>query len=793
MRKVDVFFDEIQVLIEQTKCEILREELSAFFQKHIHDFSMHIGGRHVAFYFLTINLKNVSILEINWESCVRLHNLVIYEELMRKQKVLPSSLKRVITQYYNVYKTKGISNGLFSYQLLINDFYREVYKHLKHKFRNIQNIELYEMNLVSNYFQHDKKRFIDYKGEDLFSALINYPLDCDYTKLIKIPVKNGSRNYWVNTDSTFIRTWVEDYLFNYAIKYLEPVLFRLVGYFFTDSVNKYKYQVNSYQTVDNVFLKHQIEYFQKIPGAIIQRISPSKPNAFFNQLVILYRSLLDTIHVEQGEIGLSGEYVSLVQYEEATTAIKGGYTPIYFNPYESVPRLEKIVFLANEYTRKGANSKNFDLTFLDLSNFPEQIREDILEYIWYGAGTFYQKQKHNHIVKDFYNYLKRNSGKAGQNFEVKNAINHKTLFKYRQKLEFKYTNTATLKGALKTIRSVLKYYGDKYGVSNSMLKVLNLNKLEKINGGTPITDNDLKVIYNEFKKGSDKNKLSLLVFEIFILTNLRIGEILNLERNCIEYKDPAGKANIRYLSKTSNGEYTNQLVSEKVTYLLEEAIRLTDLTATCNSSLSKYIFIEPTQRKINHKLKIVNFTYVFKNVLAKIEDKLANKSYTVNNLRHTYINNVYEQGTKLDYSLPKLAAITNNGYKTAKMYYRKYNEIELYVEALSGVTLTNVDINGEIRNESKTESKNNVKSNLGQCKENSCVFEAMECLICPHFVTFTNRIPKFESKIMELNNTIKSTSNPIIIDEAVSQKKLLSQYLKNMIVLEENEDGASET
>src|SRR5699024_9963724 len=147
-------------------------------------------------------------------------------------------------------------------------------------------------------------------------------------------------------------------------------------------------------------------------------------------------------------------------------------------------------------------------------------------------------------------------------------------------------------------------------------------------------------------------------------------------------------------------------------------------------------FIEPVQRKVNNKLKIVNFAYVFKKVLKKVEDKLENKNYTVNNLRHTYINNVYKEGAKLNYSLPKLAAITNNGYKTAKMYYRKYNEIELYVEALSGVTLTDVDVNGEIMKGSNTEHKNSVKNDLGKCKESSCVFEAMECLICPHFVTF---------------------------------------------------------
>lgn len=785
MRTVDVFFNEIQELIAQTKCEILREELVLFFERHKKGFGRQIGGKHIAFYFLIINLKDVSIKEINWKTCVRLHNLVMYEELTMDKGTLPKSLKTTIIKIYE----KGLSTGLFSYQIYINDLFRELYKNLKHRYIDILNIEHFEKYLVSHYFLHDKKRFIDYKNEEFFLALINYPWEGDYTKLISIPEKKGNRNYWLNTDSMFIRTWVETYLNDYAMKYLEPVTFRLVGYFFVDSVNTYKYLVNDYGKVDNDFLNHQIEYFKKIPDEIIQRISPSKPNIFVNQLIIMYRSLIDTADAEQEKIGLTEEYVSLLKYEEATTAFKGDYKPIYFNPYESVQsvKFEKIVFLANEYTRRGANSRNFDLTFLNLSNFPMQIRDDILEFIWCGPGTFYSRQKFNYLVKDFYNFIGKSYCKTGQRgFEVKNTIDHKTLFKYRQKLEFKYPNTATLKNALKAIRNILKYHGEKYGVTSSMLKVLNLNNLEKTNGGNPITDKDLKIIYDEFKKNSDKNKLCLMVFEIFILTNLRIGEILNLERDCIEYKDPVGKANIRYLSKTSNGEYTSQLMSEKVTYLLEEAIRLTTLTANYDSPLSKYIFIEPLQRKVNNKLKIIDFAYIFKNVIEKIEDQLENKNYSVNNLRHTYINNVYREGTKLNYSLPKLAAITNNGYKTAKMYYRKYNEIELYVEALSGVTLTDVDINGEIKKEGNNEYNNSVKSNLGQCKENSCVFEAMECLICPHFVTFTNRIPKFERKIEELNDTIKSTSNPIIIDEATSQKKLLSQYLKNMIALEGN-------
>jgi len=281
LRKIDVFFDEIQVLIGQTECEVLRKELVLFFEKHKNGFSRVVDGKHIAFCFLIINLKNVNIKEINWGICVGLHNLVMYEKLMINKKVLPSSLKTKVIKYYRDYKEKGLSNGLFSYQMYINDLYHELYKHLKHEYVNILNIKYFEKYLAFNYYQYDK-RFFDYKNEELFSALINFPQDEDYTKLTKIPMKNGSRNYWLNTKSVFIRTWVENYLSMYALKYLEPVLFRLVGYFFVDSVNNYKWQVESYQKVDNDFFNHQIEYFKEISGEIIQRTSPGKPNAFIN-------------------------------------------------------------------------------------------------------------------------------------------------------------------------------------------------------------------------------------------------------------------------------------------------------------------------------------------------------------------------------------------------------------------------------------------------------------------------------------------------------------------------------
>ncbi|WP_430786375.1 tyrosine-type recombinase/integrase [Virgibacillus flavescens] len=794
MKKTDNFYIELQMVIKETKCVIIQEELLLFLNKHKSGLGEQINGRHIAFFFLVFNLRSVDIKEIDWEICTKLHNKEMYEELVINKENLPSSIKNKVKNFNKVYTERKGINGLYVYQKYINDFYRDLYNHLKHEYINIFNIKKYEQYLVSNY-RIDCGSLKGFKDKGIADALSNFPLNKNYTSLTQVFSKDytsltqafpneGKRNYWLNTDSKFIRNIIENYLHEYAINYLHPKEYRVVGYYFIESVNNYHCGINSFLDIDDEFLEYQFEYFQNIPKDIISLISPSKPSLFINQLVSIYRLLFKDIEDPvEDNFGLSKEYINVLKTKKGYKVFRDNYKPMYFNPFEPLPNYDKIAVLANEYTSINARVKNFDIAFLDFSNLSKSVRNDILEFIWYGKGSFNERIKFNYLHKNFYKFLQKNSTTE------KLFIEHNLLYKYRKKMEMSYSNSATLKSTLKSLRSILKYHQKKYGVTSSMMKVLNLNNLERTNGGNPISDNDLKVIYDGFKKYSSINELQLMIFELFTLTNLRIGEILNLERDCIESKDSTGKANIRYLSKSSNGEYISQLMSEKITYIIEKSIKLTSPHVYNNSHLSNYIFIEPVQRNMDKKLKIINFTHYFNKVLKEVKDRLENENYTVNNLRHTYIHNVYKEGTKLNYSLPKLAEITNNGYKTAKMYYRKYNDIEMYVEALSGITLSEVDINGEILKVQKIDLNNSVKNNLGQCKENTCVFDANECLICPHFVTFTNRIPKFEKKIEELKELIINTENPIITEEAISQKKLLSRYLHNMLLLEENSNG----
>jgi DNA-binding ferritin-like protein (Dps family) len=73
---------------------------------------------------------------------------------------------------------------------------------------------------------------------------------------------------------------------------------------------------------------------------------------------------------------------------------------------------------------------------------------------------------------------------------------------------------------------------------------------------------------------------------------------------------------------------------------------------------------------------------------------------------------VYKEGTQHGLTLAEMAAITGNSYKTANMYYRKYNEIDLYVEAMANVTITDVDIFGNILDREESDELKIVKNNL---------------------------------------------------------------------------------
>ena len=126
-----------------------------------------------------------------------------------------------------------------------------------------------------------------------------------------------------------------------------------------------------------------------------------------------------------------------------------------------------------------------------------------------------------------------------------------------------------------------------------------------------------------------------------------------------------------------------------------------------------------------------------------------------------------------------MAVIAGNSFDTAKKHYRKWDDYEMYVETLAKVKLTDTVIRGKVLfTESKTGKP--VKEDLGACKDDNCTFDLAECLMCKHFITFTNRIDVFENRIKNININLETCEDIVEKDNLICEKKLLSKYLLEM-------------
>lgn len=459
-----------------------------------------------------------------------------------------------------------------------------------------------------------------------------------------------------------------------------------------------------------------------------------------------------------------------------------GFIFVYYNPYERPPEGDKFCILPDIKNLHGANLRNLSWKGINIENVNIKYKADLKNFIWnIGLNT---SSSINHLAqliqflnsKEEFNseenkikYLNKNSNKE---------FDEIFLWDYKSNLEVKISNKGNLKSILKIIRKYLKYYDKKYNVKSSDFDILSLKGIENdYKGGTPITDNDCELIYNEFVRHERidiKNRIYTIVFELFISSHYRIGEILNFKRDSLD-----GNV-LTYYSKTGKEQRKEQEVTQKVSSLIKEAIEITNKYVNENDLISEFIFINTYISVHKNYTKRIEFRKYFYNMLNEISSKLDYTDYVPYNIRHTYIDNAYKEGVKNDLSIQKIAKITDISYKTANKHYRRFNDIENYVETMAKVTISDVDINGEIVFNEKSYEYNPVKDELGGCKKDSCNFEIGECLRCKSFITFTNRIPAFEKMIKSINISIECTNNKVLIQELNIEKKLLAKYLSEM-------------
>ncbi|MCI6693372.1 MAG: tyrosine-type recombinase/integrase [Clostridium sp.] len=501
-----------------------------------------------------------------------------------------------------------------------------------------------------------------------------------------------------------------------------------------------------------------------------------------NKLVAFYRYLINEEDIEVYRISCSEIFKDSISSKTFYKYYEEGYKFFYHDTHEHFPKEDKICILPNRSSINNADSKNISRKSYDFTKCDIRYRDDLKEFVWNNWSGANSLNHYNDLVNflNFSKYIQYSENII--NLEERDKeFSSEFLWLYRNKIISENKNTNNVKAIFKIVRKYLKYYSNKYNVIKLDFNIIPLSKLGVSNGGYIITERDRDAIYRCFKENEKKDikyKLYTIVFEFFLTTKYRIGEILNLRRNCLT-KLSDGSYKIRYLGKTTEKNFVEEKLTKESAKLLIEAINITDELVIDAGLVKEFIFIEKYKTKHIKKCKIINFRYEFKKIINELEAKseLDNRGYTVNNIRHTFIDNVYKEGRKQDLSLNTLSIIAGNGYKTARKHYRDANDLLDYIEATNGICIADVDVEGNILKTENIQKNNEVKSGLGNCKVDSCNFEIGECLICKNFITFTNREIVFENKVKEIDEKINYSNNPDEIDELNAYKELLVRYI----------------
>ncbi|PEF39529.1 site-specific integrase [Bacillus wiedmannii] len=657
--------------------------------------------------------------------------------------------------------------------------------------REVIEARKYFLDILKNMyvFMFDNKIFSNLRTSKEIRWYINYLTEDTGIKIFDksfFLIKGTSeRIKIVNGKTSFIEKLLKDFFdkANQGNSFSGGALHYFI-YFFTDSLGKET--VNFYEGFNESLFEKQYIYFKCLEKKIIQNVTVTLNFNLRRCLVMFYRFVINEATNENIKL-FTPQFRYIIYSKSFYKYYEEGYVFVYHNKLEYPPQQDKICVLPDISNQNDTSCENMRCNFINLTSVNQSFKEDLRQFLWYSTGNL--RNTVNYISKliEFLNYTMEYH-EIHTNVIQLNRDNQKTfsqdmLYEYRSMIELETKSTGHLKGILKIVRKYLSHYEKKYNVLSSDLAILNLKGLGTYRGGTPITESDCKVIYKEFKKQEEKNrygKIYTIIFELFMLTNLRIGEILNLKRNCITYEN-SNSIVLKYKSKTSNNESVSQNISPEVALLIEQALSLTDKFIKDNEQSSIYLFITPYHSSYVDKNKRIDFyTYFKKKIITSVSSRLDNKDYAPYDIRHTFINNVYREGKKQGLTIAEMAAITGNSYKTANQYYRMFNEIDLYVEAMAQVTITDVDIHGNILKDDNKILNNNVKGDLGKCSNESCVFGIGECLLCEHFITFINRIPNFQREIKRYNYEISKSKNPLEIEELNLQKKMLAKYVAEM-------------
>jgi integrase len=663
---------------------------------------------------------------------------------------------------------------------MLSDFYQYA---IENKHLNTKGLtELKEHKEFLIWEERKSSKMDDLLSKDQFDKIgTNFPLESSLEQLHLIPGDDKRSPVILNLN--FCKNEIQGLLLEFyqselSVNNKQYNDLRLFIFLFRYSLLTMENEPQSITDFTFEVFKKQFRFYQKA-----NIVNPTVTKKFSIRLVRFYVYLCKFIKKQniQHNIFEGTFYNEQILGSNAFTVFyEKGYRLMAYNPFEEVPIENRWQLITPDGFANNRKNMPYGIDFLEVID--KSFREDLKKYVWKQSSMSVSTvASHIHIVIDFLNFIysyKQLNGLNGNEYVNADFLEQWSYFLDNMK-------TATRNNYIKQCKSYLRFYKDKYQIPQLLIESL-IQKPIDYDGGNPITKHDIDLFSREFQKQRTQGingEICYIIFNLAATTKLRSGEILALERDCIKEKyEQAGV--IKYHSKVSGNEKIKLTLGNEKINLIEKAICLTESAhSKAIGDTAKYIFVKEDYWK---KDRIIELVFQFANTFYKIQKGLEGQleeKYRPYSLRTTFIDNIYTEGIKDGLPTAVIAEMAGNGVDTARKFYRKTTETQEYAEAFAGVTISGVDVYGNILEEEDVEDLNPVKLGLGGCEHKSCVIddEKFDCLMCPHFATTVSRIPLFKANISRLKILKESTLNSQERNVIEAELKLYTAYYLKLL------------
>ena len=487
--------------------------------------------------------------------------------------------------------------------------------------------------------------------------------------------------------------------------------------------------------------------------------------------------------------------------------VNSGFMVIKYNPNDPVPAEDKwLLCYKREYEASTNHSTSNTITvdFSDVKN--ETFKGWLKTYVWQGRKSILSKRNVATGITGALNYI--NSIRTKEILTlfcrdiaaIDSPVTQNEAMAVRQYIKAQTdTSPVTQNTKIYNLRAFLQFL-DENGVcqidSGVYYHLYNQNELN--NTAKAIPDDDLRslirVMINN-AQGSLKNELYSVIFKIALDTEFRISQIVSLQKDCVYETAKKGEFIILSRRKDAASQDEQQPITTETKRQIDRAIAITAaIRAQAPKYLKNTLFIVPQNGTVSARaITRENF----RKYLVQCCEQAEIPVYTAENLRDTHMTKAREFKIKHQLSDIETAALT--GHKTPDIDMQHYVDMNVYtmMEALHGVIIGNVNINGNIEKtlpDDIARNENEVSGGCGYCKSPVCNnMTYLDCIMCGDFVTMPSRLPFFEEQVKQMDIKIQQANTPHDKEDYVNIKRLLVAYISRIKSIEKEETQCGTT